>query len=568
MSSVEADNLASQHTLASPSVGERSKVSKSSKSSSSSSGSNDDNVSTSASADSAPKERTKKRSMSEGATTGKKNLIFRSVLDRSLLNNLSLPTPKDVPLMDMLRQRTLSAAADNLSASTSTTQTDSLNTSTSSASSGSGSGSCSSSTNSTASPSPSLVANRFQLGCEIGRGHGGVVMWAIDFADADSNGKAKTKTTVALKVRHCNTAELQEAMQEALMLARVSTLASPHFAAFVDSHVDMKIDGDQLLYEFTIAQEFIAGGDLLRKVAASSPHVDRLPLARWCHQLCVAVSTLHTRSIVHRDIKPENIMLRSDADMTLVLCDFGCAVMVNSCSPSASHVVGSTVYLAPELINAARGSVRPSFAADAWAVGVVLLDLATGMLHSKDGVHKVSAIAAAAHKNAASAAKWRAHLDECLKHLLPETSRWSTAIQSMLRPEVNLRLTVGQAAAMSSGSLGDSVFGDSPSLPSPPLVSQTRQRSRTVASTVESTADDRLRRQSSERRQAPSKGSRMTAAPSSKPRIVERMASMPAMPLSGGDKDKRASVKAVANAKGGSVSVRASVVAQDQQELK
>jgi hypothetical protein len=185
--------------------------------------------------------------------------------------------------------------------------------------------------------------------------------------------------------------------------------------------------------------------------------------------------------------------------------------------------------LAPELMNAARGSVRPSFAADAWAVGVVLLDLATGMLHSKDGVHKISAIAAAAHKNAANATKWRAHLDECLKHLLPETSSWSTAIQSILRLEVNLRLTVGQAVAMSSGSAVDeSVFGDSPS-PSP-LASQTRQRSRTVV-------DGSLRRRSSERRHASSKASRMTVAPSSKPRSLERMASMPAMP--GGDKNKR-----------------------------
>jgi serine/threonine protein kinase len=285
-----------------------------------------------------------------------------------------------------------------------------------------------------------VLANRFQLGSEIGRGGEGVVVWAIDLAN--------DKTPVALKRRHCNdTAELQEAMQEALMLARITTLGSPHFAAFIDSHVDTKVASDKVFYDLTIAQEHIAGGDLLRKLAACAPHaIDRLPLARWCHQLCVAVGTLHANGIVHRDIKPENILLRSDTD-TLVLCDFGCAVMSNSRSPSASQVVGSTVYLAPELMNAARGSVRPSFAADAWAVGVVLLDVASGMLNSQNGTYKIAAIAAAAQKNAANTAKWRAHLDECLRHLLPDANLGSASIQSLLRLDASSRIAVAQAAA-------------------------------------------------------------------------------------------------------------------------
>jgi serine/threonine protein kinase len=287
-----------------------------------------------------------------------------------------------------------------------------------------------------------VLANRFQLGSEIGRGGEGVILWALDLAN--------DKTPVALKRRHCNnTAELHEAMQEALMLARVSTLASPHFAAFIDSHIDTKAAGEQTFYDFTIAQEHIAGGDLLRKLAACAPEaIEQLPLARWCHQLCIAVDTLHTRSIVHRDIKPENILLRSDADMTLVLCDFGCAVVSSSRSPSASQIVGSTVYLAPELMNAARGSVRPSFAADAWAVGVVLLDVASGMLNSQNGTYKISAIAAAAFKHVSHEPRWHVHLDECVRHLLPGASLWSASIQGLLRVDPNLRISVAQAAAI------------------------------------------------------------------------------------------------------------------------
>jgi serine/threonine protein kinase len=490
----------------------------------------------------------------------------RKVLDKSLLSNLSLPTPDDAPLRELLRRHTPSADSPPSSRSSTPpplTLASSgplpLSIATNATSASSNSSSSSSSSTSSTSSAGVVVATRFQVYGEVGRGGEGVVLQAADLADH--------RKVVVLKRRHCNdVAELQEAMQEALMLARVSTLASPHFAAYIDSFFDEKLDGDQIFFDFTTAQEFIAGGDLLRKLSAcaSLQELQQLPLARWCHQLCIAVDTLHTHSIVHRDIKAENILLRNDRDLTLVLCDFGCAVMSNSRSPSASQVVGSTVYLAPELMNAARGSVRPSFAADAWAVGVVLLDLATGMLHSKDGVHKVSAVAAAAQKNAANAAKWRAHLDDCLKHLLVETSLWSTAIQSMLRLDVNLRLTVGQAAAMaqtlsqtsgadlSSGSPGDSVFDESmsPLASSSSSSTSTRRRSNTATSKAD---DDGLRSGSSERRQPSSKAStpagmsRTSSSLSSRslsnsnePRVMERMASMPVLPASGAPDERKA----------------------------
>ncbi len=478
------------------------------------------------------------------------------VLDKSLLSNLSLPTPDDAPLREMLRRHTPSADSPPLSRSSTPPPLTLASVSPLLLSSSTSAVSTNASTSSTSSASGGVVvAARFQLYGEIGRGGEGVVLQAADLADH--------RKVVVLKRRHCNNvAELQEAMQEALMLARVSTLASPHFASYIDSFFDEKLDGDQVFFDFTTAQEFVAGGDLLRKLSAcaSLQELQQLPLARWCHQLCIAVDTLHTHSIVHRDVKAENILLRNDRELTLVLCDFGCAVMSNSRSPSASQVVGSTVYLAPELMNAARGSVRPSFAADAWAVGVVLLDLATGMLHSKDGVHKVSAVAAAAQKNAA---KWRAHLDECLKHLLVETSLWSTAIQSMLRLDVNLRLTVGQAAAMaqtlshssgadlSSGSPGDSVFDDATSpLASSSLSSSTRRRSSTVTSKAD---DDGLRCGSSERRQPSSKGSTpagmsrtssslssRSLSSSNEPRVMERMASMPVLSVNGAPDERKA----------------------------
>jgi serine/threonine protein kinase len=292
----------------------------------------------------------------------------------------------------------------------------------------------------------SLFANRFQPAAEIGRGGEGVVLHAVDLADPTK------PVAVVLKRRHCNNvSDLQDAMQEALMMARISALRSPHFPAFIDSFVDEKHESDQLFYNFTIAQEFVAGGDLLRKLGSASGDLSALPLSRWCLELCNAVDMLHKLGIVHRDIKPENVLLRSDDALTLVLCDFGSAIMANSRSPLASQVVGSTAYLAPELLNAARGLVRPSFAADAWSVGVVLLDLASGCLQNQRGADRIGLLASAAHKNISQESRWRVRLDEAVNALLPQAALWAAPIRGLLRLEPISRVTVSQAASLSIG---------------------------------------------------------------------------------------------------------------------
>ena len=91
-------------------------------------------------------------------------------------------------------------------------------------------------------------------------------------------------------------------------------------------------------------------------------------------QLTGALAALHAEGIVHGDVKPENVRL-DDAGRA-VLLDLGLAVDLTETDEAGreSHA-GSLAYLSPER---AQGS-EPTEAADVYALGVTLYEIATGV---------------------------------------------------------------------------------------------------------------------------------------------------------------------------------------------
>jgi serine/threonine protein kinase len=94
------------------------------------------------------------------------------------------------------------------------------------------------------------------------------------------------------------------------------------------------------------------------------------------------LTSCHSRGIFHGDVKPENILLTNTGQVKL--CDF----LLGDGSSSdliSGRMLGSTVYVAPEVYEHARGrsQARPLFdlaAADVWSLGVTLFAIVAGYI--------------------------------------------------------------------------------------------------------------------------------------------------------------------------------------------
>ena len=133
-----------------------------------------------------------------------------------------------------------------------------------------------------------------------------------------------------------------------------------------------------------LVMEWMGGGDLVQLFAQRPlPQIHRrLSLFR---QICAGLNSLHSHSpdpIIHSDLKPENILLDSDQKVAKI-ADFGLS-KVKTASYAGSSVVGTMLYMAPEMLLHGVPSHRPT---DVYAMGLILWEMLAGKLvwHNPDG---------------------------------------------------------------------------------------------------------------------------------------------------------------------------------------
>ena len=126
-----------------------------------------------------------------------------------------------------------------------------------------------------------------------------------------------------------------------------------------------------------LTMEYLDGGSLEGRVPAyneSAPE-EVFGLVRM---LAMGLEHAHRHGVVHRDIKPSNVLF--GADDRPRIADFGLALLtdrpVDARLTEMHQVMGSLLYMSPEQVDGARGSIdRPT---DIYSLGILMFRLLTG----------------------------------------------------------------------------------------------------------------------------------------------------------------------------------------------
>jgi serine/threonine protein kinase len=214
----------------------------------------------------------------------------------------------------------------------------------------------------------SIVANRFELVRELGRGAMGNV-WLAEHLTLGVRCAVKFMNSEAVG----GPGYVARFEREARAIARLGSTNIVRILDY-DTHEGVPF----------IAMECFQGEDL----AARLQRVGRLDAAATysiVSQVANGLAKAHGAGIVHRDLKPENIFLAQDDEGEVVkLLDFGVAKVTGlagcdavASATEAGMLIGTPFYMSPEQ---ARSVDEIDHRADLWSLAVIAFECLTGRL--------------------------------------------------------------------------------------------------------------------------------------------------------------------------------------------
>ncbi|MQL72096.1 hypothetical protein Taro_004411 [Colocasia esculenta] len=162
----------------------------------------------------------------------------------------------------------------------------------------------------------------------------------------------------------------------------LSSLCSPHVVACFGSDVRAEPDGRVL---YNLFMEYVPGGSLAEAIKRQGGLEERA-IRSYTRGILDGLAYVHGRGLVHCDVKGHNILVREDG-VGAKLADFGCARWVDG-GKGRAVISGTPLYMAPEV---ARGEEQGP-AADIWALGCTVIEMATGFPPWRDVEDPVAAI--------------------------------------------------------------------------------------------------------------------------------------------------------------------------------
>lgn len=166
---------------------------------------------------------------------------------------------------------------------------------------------------------------------------------------------------VAIKVLNAEFSDRFQAEARA-----ISALNHPHVCALHDIG-----EQDGVAY---LVMEFVEGESLAARLGRGPLAVEEV--LRYGEEIADALAAAHAQGMVHRDLKPDNIMITKSGAKVL---DFGVARMAGAGDDAGEAVAGTPAYMSPSQLNGNPPDAR----SDIFALGLVLLDMASGLHESR-----------------------------------------------------------------------------------------------------------------------------------------------------------------------------------------
>ncbi|MFB9690967.1 serine/threonine-protein kinase, partial [Amycolatopsis plumensis] len=188
-----------------------------------------------------------------------------------------------------------------------------------------------------------VVANRYRLEEELGRGGMGVVWRAVDL---------ELGRQVTLK---------RALGEDAGQIRREARIGAGLLHSNVVTVFDTVVDGDARW----LVTEYLAARTLEELVDDDGPLPEER-VRRIGAQLAAALADMHARGIVHRDVKPGNVLVT--ADDVAKLTDLGIARWTEVTRTGGAQLTGTLGYVAPEVADGAEAGP----ASDVFSLGATL----------------------------------------------------------------------------------------------------------------------------------------------------------------------------------------------------
>ncbi|KAF3453423.1 hypothetical protein FNV43_RR03863 [Rhamnella rubrinervis] len=148
----------------------------------------------------------------------------------------------------------------------------------------------------------------------------------------------------------------------------LSKLNCPRIVKFLGSVVSNEND----VPTYNLCMEYVPGGTLSDAIQSHGGWLEESMIRSYTHQILLGLEYLHLNGLAHCDIKSQNVLIGEDGAK---IADLGCAKLVSASEGSAMlNISGTPVFMAPE---AARGEDQ-GFAADIWALGCTIIEMASG----------------------------------------------------------------------------------------------------------------------------------------------------------------------------------------------